>query len=207
MKKIAIVAVMILGIGSVDAQQHGDITVFANAGYTMEETVPYDFGDLNIKDGLQWGGGLEYYLSSYNSVELKYNRMDTDFAFSGIFNGQNLYQGGTGSIQSYMIGYNNYFTKGGSSNATPFIGASVGLGIADAPDISAETGFAWDVKIGLKMKPAGPVSIKLQAYLQSMLTQAGYDYWNYYGYTYTVPQYARILQFGFGAVVGFDTSK
>lgn len=206
MKKFLVVAVL-LCIGSVNAQKQGGVTVFANAGYTLEETVPYDFGDLKIKDGLQWGGGLEYYLSSYNSVELKYNRMDTDFAFSGYFDGQNLYQGGKGSLQSYMIGYNNYFIKGDSSKATPFIGASIGLGIADSPEISAETGFAWDVKIGLRMKPSGPVSIKLQAYLQSMLTQAGYDYWNYYGYTYAVPQYARILQFGFGAVIGFDTSK
>ncbi|MGL2963543.1 hypothetical protein ACSVH2_06950 [Flavobacterium sp. RSB2_4_14] len=207
MKKIAVLAVVLLGIGSVNAQQQGTVTLFANAGYTLEETVPYDFGDLKIKDGLQWGGGLEYYLSNYNSVEFKYNRFDSDFTFSGIFDGDNLVQRGSGSIQTYMLGYNNYFVKDGSKKAVPFIGGSIGLGIADSPDISAETGFAWDVRVGVKMKGSGPVSLKLQAYLQSMLTTAGYDYWNYYGYTYAVPDYSRILQFGFGAVIGFDVKK
>jgi hypothetical protein len=206
MKKI-IALLVLFGASSLQAQQGGTISLFANAGYTLEETVPYDFGDLKIKDGLQWGGGLEYYLSQYNSVEFKYNRFDSDFSFSGYFDGDYIADGGSGSIQTYMLGYNNYFIKNGGQKAVPFIGGSVGLGIADSPDISAETGFAWDIRVGVKMKTAGPVSVKLQAYLQSMLTQAGYDYWNYYGYTYAVPEYARILQFGFGAVIGFDVKK
>lgn len=204
MKKIIALLVVLFGASSLQAQEQGSVTIFVNAGYTLEETVPYDFGDLKLKDGLQWGGGLEYFLSKYNSVELKYNRMDTDYTFTGYFDGGDRYGTGSGSVQTYLIGYNNYFYKEGNSKAVPFIGGSLGLGIADAPDISAETGFAWDIRVGVKMKGSGPVSLKLQAYLQSMLTTAGYDYWNYYGYTYAVPSYSRILQFGFGAVIGFN---
>jgi len=206
MKKIIALFLVLFGASSIQAQGAGTVTLFANAGYTLEETVPYDFGDLKIKDGLQWGGGLEYFLSKYNSVEFKYNRMDSDFTFSGYFDGQDRFGSGSGSVQTYLLGYNNYFYKG-DSKAVPFIGASLGLGIADAPDISAETGFAWDIRVGVKMKGSGPVSLKLQAYLQSMLTTAGYDYWYYYGYPYAVADYSRILQFGFGAVIGFDVNK
>lgn len=204
MKKTTILLGLFFGlcVFQTNAQEQGTISLFANANYNFEETVPYDYADLNIKDGLQWGGGLEYYLNNYSSVELKYNRMDTDFAVKGFYNGDSRYGASKGSLQYYLLGYTGYFNKG--SKAVPFLGASVGLGIADTPDFSAETGFAWDLRAGVKMKTGGPVTVKLQAYLQSMLTTAGTDYYYYWGYVYAYPEYHRILQFGFGAVLNYD---
>ena len=104
MKKTIALLGALLSFCAISAQETGTVSLFANANYNFEETVPYDLADLKIKDGLQWGGGVEYFFDRINAIEFKYNRMDTDFAVKGFLNGQSKYETSSGSLQYYMLG-------------------------------------------------------------------------------------------------------
>lgn len=201
MKKIIMFCTLTLSIFTMKAQEEGTVSVFFNGGYTFDETIPYDFTDLEVAGGFQWGGGLEYFVDKDVSIDLKYTRLDTDFsARIPVGNGVNVTD--SGSMQYYLFGGTKYFNSG--SKAVPYFGGSIGVGIMDSEDFSAQTGFAWDIKAGVKIKTDGPVSVKLQAYLQSILSTNGSDYWYYWGYAYSVPDYHRALSFGLGAVLAYD---
>lgn len=208
MKKIIFIFVLALTTGSLKAQERGTISPFANLGYTFDETIPYDLTDLKISGGFQWGLGVEYFVNRDISVDLKYNRMDSEFSANvpdPIINNKWSNKVADGSTQYYLLGMNKYFNSG--SKAIPFIGGGIGVGVIDADGVSAESGFAWDIRTGVKFNTGGTTTVKLQAYLQSLLTSSGTDYWYYWGYVYSTPDYHRALSFGLSAVIGFDIKK
>jgi opacity protein-like surface antigen len=195
----------LITLGSMKAQERGTISPFLNAGYTFDETIPYDFADLKIAGGFQWGLGVEYFVNRDISVDLKYNRMDSEFSAEVPVGNNFSTEVSDGSTQYYLLGMNKYFNSG--SKAIPFIGGGIGVGIMDMDGASAESGFAWDIRGGVKINTGGSASVKLQAYLQSLLTSSGSDYWYYWGYVYSTPDYHRSLSFGLSAVIGFDIKK
>lgn len=188
------------------AQEEGTITLNAFGGYTLKERVPFDYADIDVKDGFQYGGSLEYYLSPASSVELKYNRMDTEFSTNSIISNAQL-PNIKSSLNFILLGGNYYLAESRNQKAVPFIGGALGLGIIDGPEISSSSHFSWDLKAGVKIKTSGPVSVKLQAYLQSMVSTYGYDYyWSWWGPVY-LSDYHRVLQFGLGGVLSYDLNN
>jgi hypothetical protein len=85
-------------------------------------------------------------------------------------------------------------------------GGGLGVGILNGGGESA-TKFAWNIKTGVKINTGKAVSFKLNAYLQSVISTFGYDYWNTWYGPVAVPDYATLLQFGLGGAICLDFLK
>jgi opacity protein-like surface antigen len=192
---------------SLNAQTSRSVSLNVYGGYTFQERVKFDAAYTDVQDGFQWGGGLEFFPSFNKSIEIKYLRMDTKFPLYGP-TGTKLNAGfDDGSIQFIMLGGNNYISTGSNSKSTPFFGLSVGVGIVGVEDESA-TKFAWDAKAGIKINTSSSVSFKLHAYIQSVISSFGSDFWvTGGGSVVAVPDYATIFQFGLGGAVSLDFRK
>ena len=77
MKNYLIVLVLFLSFNT-KAQESGSLSLNLYGGYNFSDKVEFDFGYVDVKEGFQWGVGLEYFVQKYSSVELKYLRIDTD---------------------------------------------------------------------------------------------------------------------------------
>jgi hypothetical protein len=195
------------------AQDRGSLLLSLNAGYNFEDKVTVDYGYAQLGGGFQWGGGLEYFVQKTGSVALNYYRVATTMEAYGPAGWVPGNQGGgdvllnpnntDGALNFIMAEYTGYFETG-NPKLVPYFGGGMGAGIIETPGSGSETGFAWDLKLGVKIKTSSPVSVNLQAYLLSQTEAVGTDYyWGYYGgYYYT--DYASLYQFGFGAVINYD---
>lgn len=173
------------------------------AGYTFDETSYFDGGKMTTKGAFQYGGAFEFFSSRTSSVELSYQRMDTEFPLYGATGNQVNSSDFDGSLSYVLIGGNKYIQKSGSKTMT-FIGGGVGAGIMNYRG-NSDANFGFNVKGGVKVATQGSVALKLQAYLQSMTCPGGTDYWVSGGGTVVaVPDRFWIFQFGLGAVLCFD---
>ncbi|HEY6144537.1 MAG TPA: outer membrane beta-barrel protein [Flavobacterium sp.] len=209
MKKLLIVAGIVLSALNVDAQNQGDISLDLYGGYTFEDKIYADAAYVKIEDGFQYGIGAEFFVRSTKSIEVKYLRMDTKTPIYGnrlgdIENGLQLNSGNDKSAINYvLIAGNNYFPTS-NPKLLPFIGFGLGVGWASG-DQSSDAGFAWDLKAGVKIKTSESVSVKLHGYFQTVWASYGSDlYWDpYWGYI-SYPSDASLYQFGLGAAIAFD---
>ena len=141
-----------------------------------------------------------------NPLELKYLRMDTKTPLYR-YSGEQVNKGNDDAAFNYiMLAGNNYF--GGNGKITPFAGIGLGVGWAEGNTNSTSAKFVWDAKLGVHIATESAVSFKVQAYVQSMISAFGTDFWYYPGWgTYAVADYARVFQFGLGGAVCFDFKK
>jgi hypothetical protein len=208
MRKLLALMVLALMSASADAQSRGAFNLNVYGGYTFMDRVRFDAAYADVQGGFQWGGGLEYFTSYDNSIELKYQRMATDFPLFRP-NGEQLNKGKeSGSINLITIGGNHYFSNAvNDAKIIPFIGGALGVGILSGQENSS-TKFAWDAQVGIKIPTKSVASFKLRAYIQSVTSTFGTDFWYYPGWgTYAVPDYVTMFQFGLGGAVAFDFSK
>ena len=201
MKNYFILLVLFLSF-STKAQESGSLSLNLYGGYNFSDKVDFDMGYVNVKEGFQWGVGLEYFVQKYSSVELKYLRIDTKMeAFVG--NTQINAGDDKGAVNNILVDFTQYFDAG-SSKLLPYIGGGLGMGIVESPKNGNQTTFAWDIKLGAKIKTSSAVSVNLQAYLQSMSSAVGNDiFYTWYGPVY-VTDYATLYQFGLGAVISYN---
>jgi hypothetical protein len=172
------------------------------------DRVRFDAAAADVQGGFQWGGGLEYFATRDNSIEIKYQRMDTEFPLY-LYNGTQINKGNeSGAVSFITLGGNHYFSGAvNDAKIIPYIGGALGVGILDGPE-NSETRFGWDVQAGIKVPTKSVVSFKLRAYVQSITSTFGTDFWYYPGWgTYAVPDYVTLLQFGLGGTVTFDFNK
>jgi hypothetical protein len=206
MKKTLLILITVFSGIFVNAQTPGGIRLNAYGSYNFNERVPLDSYFSDVQGGFQWGAGLEYFIRRDKSIELKYLRMDTKTPLY-TYRGEQINKGNDDAAFNYiMIGGNNYF--GGNGTITPFAGASLGVGWAEGNTNSSSAKFVWDAKLGVHIATKSVVSFKVQAYIQSMVSAFGTDFWYYPGWgTYAVADYAHVLQFGLGGAVCFDFKK
>lgn len=204
---IAILGLTLLTL-NISAQDPRTVSLNLYGGYTFADRVKFDAAYADVQGAFQYGAGLEYFIQRNNSIELKYTRMGTDAPLYLNLNGTQINKGKESStIQFINIGGNHYFASSTSARAIPFIGGALGVGIMNGPENST-TKFGWDVQAGVKLRTQGPLAFKLRAYLQSITSTFGADYWYYPGWgTYAVPDYVTLFQFGLGGVVVFDFGK
>jgi opacity protein-like surface antigen len=179
------------------AQYSKFFTFSGYGGYTFNDRVRLsNVYHADVKGAFQWGLGVEYHPAWDNSVELSYNRMSTHIPLYG--------PGGThlnaandkGSLDFILIGGNHYFGHAHDSKVKPYIGAGLGVGILSGPNASS-TKFAWDTKLGVKVQASPIVAVKLQAYVQSIISTFGTNYWyGFPGVIFAVPNYVTSFQFG-----------
>ncbi|NTW23738.1 MAG: hypothetical protein HGA37_03475 [Lentimicrobium sp.] len=207
MKKIFLLGSFILSTITILAQP-GTVSLNLDAGYTFQSTVDFDAAYTEVQGAFRYGGGIEYFADFNKSVVLKYHRMDTDFPLY-LQNGEQLNsdRDSKGSVNYILIGGNNYFGDDLDAKALPYGGLGLGVGIVGVNENTA-TKFAWDARLGVKIKTSSVVSLKVEAYMQSIISTFGSDVWiGYNGYAYAVPDYATLWQFGFTGIVCFDFKK
>ena len=205
-KSLIIILILFSGI-YVKAQSPGNIRFNAYGSYNFNERVPIDAFYTDVQGGFQWGAGLEYFVRTNKSLELKYLRMDTKTPLFRNINGEQVNKGNDDAAFNYiMLAGNNYF--GGNGKITPFGGIGLGVGWAEGNTNSSSAKFVWDAKLGVHIATESAVSFKLQAYVQSMISAFGTDFWYYPGWgTYAVANYVSVFQFGLGGAVCFDFKK
>ena len=207
MKPLLILSAVILFSIGVKAQQSNSVSLNLYGGYTFGDKVNFDLSYANVDAAFQYGGGLEYFLQRTKSVELKYLRMDTHLPYYLANETHVNIDKDKGAVQYVLLDFNSYFGNS-TAKAIPYAGAGLGAGIISINDGNTATKFAWDAKLGVKLKTASSLSINLQAYIQSVISAFGSDYWIYPGGAVAaVPDYATLFQFGLGAVVCFNFSK
>jgi len=209
MKKIFLITCIVLCTAALQAQP-GTISLNLDGGYTFGDNVNFDLASANVEAAFQYGGGIEYFSDFNKSFELKYSRMDTHMPLydrSGDpFNEDN--PNPKGAVNYILAGGNNYFGNDPDAKARPYFGLGLGVGWLNVDGNSSTAKFAWDAKLGVKIKTSSVVSIKLQAYLQSIVSTWGSDaYYSYYGTVYYAPDYVTLWQFGLGGVLCFDFKR
>jgi hypothetical protein len=209
MKKIVIIIGIFLGAVNVNAQSQGDKGINLYGGYTFQDRIFNGSSYIEIQDAFQYGAGIEFYLRSTKSIELKYLRMDTNTPiFLPDSNNQNLLRqvnvGNDRSAINYvLLAGNNYFNTG-NDDAVPFAGLGLGVGWASGNQ-STNAHFAWDVKAGVKIKASDAVSVKLQAYFQTIWASYGSSTYFFPGWGFvTFANNSSLYQFGLGAAISFD---
>ena len=202
MRNIKLLFVALLFSIGAKAQDAGSLSLNVYGGYTFTDKVEFYNTYGYVEEGFQYGGGLEYFVYGGSSIELKYLRMDTHLPLYGPM-GRQINEGNDkGAINYILLGGNHYF--GTNTNVSPFLGASLGVGILEAPQNGNGTYFAWDLKAGVKIKTDSPVSINLNAYLQSVSAAIGDSYYyTYYGVV-GVTDFVSAYQFGLGATLSFN---
>ena len=175
-----------------DSDQQPQRAVVANSSFTPHLRINgytfYAFDDRvdsyysnteyfngKIKSGFQWGGGLEYMMAPFQSVELSYLRLDTEAPLEYYQNGiqHSVFDVATNYI---FLGSNRYFQTG--SMVEPFAGAQAGVAIfnvsnPDTGNSDNATKFAWGIKVGLNIWASEQVGLKLQTGLNSAVQAAG----------------------------------
>jgi hypothetical protein len=207
MKKILLVTSIVLSVAALRAQP-GTISLNLDAGYTFGSTVNFDAAYSEVQGAFRYGGGIEYFADFNRSIVLKYHRMDTYFPLytqAGVrINTDNDYKG---SVNYILVGGNNYFGQDPDGKISPYGGLSLGVGVLGVNENTA-TKFAWDARLGAKIKTSSIVSLKVEAYMQSIISTFGSDVWvSAGGYAYAVPDYATLWQFGFTGIICFDFQK
>jgi hypothetical protein len=206
MKKILLLGVIILCAITIHAQP-GTISLNLDAGYTFQSKVNFDAAYTEVQAAFRYGGGIEYFPGFNKSITLKYHRMDTRFPLYWQ-NGEpiNSDKDNKGSVNYILLGGNTYFGDM-DAKARPYGGLGLGVGILGVNDNTA-TKFAWDARLGVKIKTASVVSLKVEAYMQSIISTFGSDVWvGYNGVAYAVPDYATLWQFGFTGILCFDFKR
>jgi len=206
MKKILLITSIVLSTVALRAQP-GTISLNLDAGYTFHDKVNFDAAYTDVQAAFRYGGGIEYFADFNKSITLKYHRMDTKFPLYWQ-NGEqiNSDKDSKGSVNYILLGGNTYFGDM-DAKARSYGGLGLGVGVIGVNDNTA-TKFAWDARLGVKIKTASVVSLKLEAYMQSVISTFGSDVWvGYGGYAYAVPDYATLWQFGFTGIVCFDFKR
>jgi hypothetical protein len=209
MKKLLLISGIFLCAITGKAQSQGDASLNLYGGYTFQDRIYNNSSYVEIQDAFQYGAGLEFYVRPTKSIELKYLRMDTKtpiFAPS-IANPLQISQANKGNdssaINYVLLAGNNYFSTSNPS-IKPFAGLGLGVGWASG-DQDTNAHFALDVKAGLKIKASDVISVKLQAYFQTIFASYGSDTYFYPGWGYvSYPNDASLYQFGLGAAFAFD---
>jgi hypothetical protein len=205
MKKLFLFSAIVLCATALRAQP-GTLSLNLDAGYNFASTVNLDGGTIKPQGAFQYGGGLEFFTAWDQSVELKYLRSDPTVNIDFFYNGSRKQKTAEASMNYILLGWNKYFGPNPDAKVMPFGGLGLGMNILSNGNDNA-TKFAWDAKLGVKIKTNSAVSLKLQAYLQHSISAVGTDIWyGWYG-AYPVTDYAALWQFGLGGVLCFDFKR
>jgi len=200
MKKILIVLVSILAIQGVARSQ--TISLVGYGGYVFGDNVSFGNASANIKGSGMWGAALEGYNQYGNGLELLYQQQNTNVPVIGYPGGNQLNQR-TGAVLSWiLLNFERYFIQS-DSHVMPYGGLGLGVLLTAPENGNSGSYFAWDAKLGVKLKTAGKVGFKLQAQLLSSTAASGTGW--YYGYVYTT--YSTLWQFGLAGGITIDFSK
>ena len=199
MKKILIVLVSILAIQGV---AHSQISITGYGGYAFGDNLNFSNATANIGGVGTWGVALEGINHQGNALELVYQQQNPTVTINGYFNGSSNRQDRTanGSLSWILLNFERYFIQP-DSHVQPYGGLGLGVLLTNSDQSGGYSYFAWDAKLGVKLKTSGALGFKLQAQLLSSSAATG-SAWYGYGYVYTT--YSTLWQFGLLGGITFD---
>jgi hypothetical protein len=201
MKKILIVLVAILAIQGVARSQ--TISLVGYGGYVFGDKLNFNNAYADIQGSGWWGAAIEGYNAQGNGLELLYQQQISDVVINGYFFGNNRVDHiASSSLHWILLNFERYFIQH-DSHVMPYGGLGLGVLLTSSNQSSGYSYFAWDAKLGVKLKTSGRVGFKLQAQLLSSTAASG-SAW-YYNYVYTT--YTTLWQFALGAGITIDFSK
>jgi hypothetical protein len=203
MKNILMIICIFFCSTALKAQNEGTVHLNLYGSYAFQDKIHTNGAYIQVNEGVEYGSGIEYFVLDNKSFELKYLRLGTQFSAHTDPGGLK-YNSSNGSLNFIMFGGNNYFGKKTDAKILPFAGLSVGLGIVAANDTRAK--FAWDGQLGVRIKASSAVAFKLQAYVQSMISTFGSDYWTdpVSGVVFATPNLCALFQVGVGGAICFN---
>jgi hypothetical protein len=204
MKKVIYALIFFLSLGSASAQKTNSIVLNIYGTYIFQDEIDLDQFSAVAEKGIQYGGGLEFYMDGSRSFELKYLRQDFAIPLYAPSGTQLNEQTDEGSINYIILSGTNYFGGISNSSARPFFGFGIGVAVLDSKEGGNTTKTAFDLKLGLYIPTGGRVPFKLHSSLQTVFAAVGSDYFVGAGGPIAVPDYATLLQFGFGAGLSFS---
>lgn len=209
MRRIVVLSAAFLLAISLKAQEPKSFLLNAYGGYNFKDKVNFDASYGYVNEAIQYGAGLEYFPSRNKSVELRWLAIGTEFPLYGRASGNQLNPGkDKGSINYILLGGNSYIGSDPTAKALPYVGVGLGIGILALKEGNSSTEFAWDAKLGVKIKTESVVSFNIHAYFQSVVSAVGYDYYYYPGWgTTAFTDYASIFQVGLGGALCFNFKK
>ena len=204
MKKFIYVLLFFFSLGNAKAQKTNSIVLNLYGTYIFQDKIDLDQFSAYAEAGIQYGGGLEFYMDGSRSFELKYLRQDFAIPLYAP-SGTQLNEGtDEGSINYILLSGTNYFGGISNSSARPFFGFGIGVAVLDSKEGGNTTKTAFDLKLGIQIPTGGRDSFKIHSSLQTVFAAVGTDYFVGGGGAIAVPDYATLLQFGFGAGLSFS---
>jgi len=203
MKKLNVICIaLMLVAGSAHAQT---FSLTGYGGYLFRDKVSFANAYGYIQESGFWGASIEGINREGAGFELLYQRQNTHvpmYTYGGV-----KLPGSDNLTCSYiMINGVRYLQH--DEHVQPYAGIGAGVAIINSDAGSSQTKFAWDFKLGVKLKTSSVVGFKIQAQLNS-ITQAGGAgfYAGYGGGGLYVSSYSTIWQFGFAGGLVFDFDR
>ena len=152
-----------------------------------------------------WGVSVEGVNAQGMAVEILYQYQSTSVPVTPYGNSNLPPSGDNNTVISYLLlNFEQYMMN--NPKIQPYGG--IGLGAAfykGSESSSSATKFAWDLKVGVKLKASSSVGIKIGAQLLGSAQATGTAFYvPPYGGVYPYTTYATILQFGFTGGLVFD---
>ena len=166
------------------------------AGYTLDESFDLAGKKGLINAGVYYGGIFEFRLKSNYSIELMYQRQETDTDFSDTVNRRVI----PTALSWYMLGGVNYH-RFGQSKFSSIAGLYVGVGnVANQDNKENAARFATGLKAGVVYDISKSIGIRVQPQVLLMLGGPG-SVWG----MDNSGNYGTIVQAGFtgGIVLSF----
>lgn len=213
MRGLKILSLLIIAMATchLASGQGARINVYASYAFddyfeAYGDAYTYYYG--TVQGDLQLGVGIEFPLKETYSLELMYQRMDTELnstwqagAISGITNDKLDF-----NSNYIMLAGNRMVPKG---KAEIFGGLMAGVAILDVSNEATNnsgsvTKFAWGLRLGSNIWASEKVGLKLQAMLLSAVQAAGGSvYFGTGGPGAGVSTYSTIYQFSLGGGLTF----
>jgi hypothetical protein len=183
------------------------LSVTGYGGYTFQDKVSFSNAYGYVTDGGHWGVSAEGISRSGNGAEILYQQQNTRTPMY-YYNspGEQINKDADQATVSYiMLNGIRYLPR---QKIQPYGGLGLGIAILSSKSYSSQTKFAWDAKIGAKLKASSRLGIKLQAQLYSIVQAAGGDFYAGTGGSgFSANSYSSIYQFGFSGGICLDFEK
>jgi len=173
--KIFVLSFLVLITGFVSVSAQPTITLMTFESYTFSDQFDTEYGEGEIGDGFQWGGGLEFGLSETTAIELIYQTMKADVSYYGLDgNLSPKLLKGTSGINYVLVGGTRYAPL--NEKISGFGTLNMGVGWSNPSSELESDGFArfsLGARLGVRIMASEKVSLRIHGQVLSPVQWAG----------------------------------
>lgn len=203
MKKILIAAFILCATSFSAKAQHISLNGFG--GYNIQDRVEFSGAWGEVQDGGFWGASIEGVNAHGHGIELLYQQQRTTIPLYRYGGNNQINKDNDHAAISYIL-LNGVQYIMHNPKVMPYGGIGLGMAIVKNTDNdNSQTKFAWDAKLGVKLKATPTIGIKIQTQLSSISQMAGGGFYaGSGGGGVMVSSYSSVFQFGFTGGLCFD---